>query len=110
MDSTMNVVSIGRKDFVIGFRSIGIPGLVAENGAQAKQHINRLVGEGNTALIVLAESVGREIFPHVEEINYEKALPAVIMLEDEMSQEDLAGAVIEKSIERAIGVSLKKGR
>lgn len=96
---------IGGERFVLGFKATGITRGYVCRGEEAKQKLRELCEDEEMAIVVVAESVAEGMMEDIEEISSTRFLPAIIVIEDDVSQKNLGGMSIERYIERATGIS-----
>ncbi len=104
------ILTIGNSDFVLGFRSAGIQGYIIDDPKQAKKLLHDLSNQGDVAIIFVGESIAEPIIDFIDKLNVEKTLPSIMVLSDTISQKDISGIALQKSIQRAVGIDLTKER
>lgn len=99
---------IGDRDSVLGFQAVGLDVFPCREAAEAKKILNRLVKEGNYAIVYITEGLCRDL---TEEINSCKDLivPAVIPIPGMDGSYGIGIAGVKKSVERAVGADILFG-
>ena len=104
-----DVVAIGYREFVLGFRSAGVKGIEVQSPKEAKEVISKIVAEESAAVIFLGESVAEEIIDYVEKVSSSTLLPSILVIRDERSNKGIGKESIKRYIEQATGMSTLVG-
>ncbi len=105
----LNVVAVGTREFVIGFRSAGVQGYEVDDAAGAKEAIAKLSESEETGVILIGESVAGRIIDYIERISSTKTVPSILVLRDERSNIGIGKDSIQRYIEQATGMSSMAG-
>ncbi|MDJ0270120.1 MAG: V-type ATP synthase subunit F [Aigarchaeota archaeon] len=76
----MQVIAIGSKTFVAGFRLAGARGIEVSTPQEALQHINKLVQDPEVGLIIVSEDLSEQFRQQLNEIRAKKPVPLIYEL------------------------------
>jgi len=99
-----NIVVIGDRDSVLGFRALGMDTVFADSGKDARNVIRQLAAE-NCAVIYLTEQLAMEIPEEID--RYTDALqPAIILIPGKTGSLGLGITNVNKTVEKAVGSNI----
>ncbi len=99
----MKYFVLGDRDMVLGFRLVGIEGIVVDNREDAGSEIKKLLSQKEYGIILVSEKVGKMI--EVEKYNFTCDFPLIIDIPDRTGPvEDKI--TIEEIIKKAVGISI----
>ncbi len=105
----MKIVAIGGRNFVHGFRAAGVKeGYFIEEGSEALKLIDQFAESGDVAVVLIGESLAKKIHSELISRSSRYFLPAIVILQDGMSNERLGFEEVKHHIERATGINLMK--
>lgn len=104
-----NILALGYREFVLGFRSAGVKGIEVQSPKEAKEILSKFVHNQDTAIVFLGESIANEILDYVENISMNHMLPSILIVRDERSNEGVGKELIKKYIEQATGMNTLAG-
>lgn len=105
----LNVVAIGTREFIIGFKSAGVRGHEVRDAKEAKEIISKLSESEETGVILIGESIASGIIDYIEKISSTKTVPSILVLRDERSDVGIGKNSIQRYIEQATGMSSMAG-
>ena len=105
----LKIVAIGTKEFTIGFRSAGVEGHEVADSREAKELIGKLVAGEETGVVLIGESIAKDILEYIERVSSTKTIPAILVLRDESSDLNLGKNSIQRYIEQATGMKSMVG-
>ncbi len=103
------IVAIGSRNFVFGFRAAGIKeGHVTEDGREALKLIDDYIESKEVAVVLIGESLAKTIHEELISRSSRHYLPAIVILQDGVSNERLGFEEVRRNVERATGINLMK--
>ncbi len=99
------IAAVGQKHFVLGFKAAGVRYCMeAADSKEAKAALDKLLEKEEIGLIVIGESVAKEMLQYIEEISQARVLPAITVLQDGVKSEHLSSRSINNYVEKATGI------
>lgn len=103
------MVAIGTREFIIGFQSTGVQGYEITDPKEAKDLITKLSEKEDTGVILIGESVAKDIIDYIEKVSSTKTVPSILVIRDELSNINIGRDSIQRYIEQATGMSTMAG-
>jgi len=100
----LKIAVIGGKDYILGFKALGVSVFPVETGEEASQALTS-IKDGNYAAIFISEDFAEALKDILEEIR-EKPLPAVAFIPDPRGSRGLALERLRQNTRRAIGTDI----
>jgi len=105
----LKVVAIGTREFIIGFKSTGVQGHEVTDPKEAKDIITKISEKEDTGVVLIGESVAKDIIDYIEKISSTKTIPSILVIRDELSNVNIGADSIKRYIEQATGMSTMAG-
>lgn len=98
------VAILGPRDAVLGLKASGVRAFVADNPAEAREALSRVL-EGGYAVLFVTESAYRMVQEEMHPIQ-ERNLPIVSILTDVRNPQGIGRSLLKRYVERAVGTEL----
>lgn len=98
------IAVIGGRDYILGFKALGVSVFPAETGEEASQAL-AAIRDGGYAAVFISEDFAEELKDILEELR-EKPLPAVALIPGARGSRGLALERLRQNARRAIGADI----
>ena len=101
----MKYVVIGDEDTVLGFGMAGVDGYIAENGAEAEKHFNKIRKDYDAGIVLITERIAETIRPLIDHLMFTEEFPLILEIPDRKGK--LEGRLgIREMVNAAIGLKI----
>ena len=101
----MKFVVIGDEDTVLGFRLVGIEGIVVKTPEETEKALSEVFGRDNVGVVVIPERLAAGVREAIDSYMFTKSFPLIIEVPDR--QGPMEGRMaIRDLIRKAVGIHL----
>ena len=102
----MRYFAIGDDDTVLGLGLAGVHGQVATGGEEAADVLRRVIGDGDTGIVIITETLADSIRSLVDRYTFTEEFPLILEIPDRHGRDE-ARPTLREVVNSAIGIGVK---